>query len=57
LFKGELSLTEILHELPFRRLLELRTARVNRLMDESKEIEKESKKSESESIRNRIISK
>jgi hypothetical protein len=27
------------------------------LMDESKEIEKESKKSESESIRNRIISK
>ena len=36
LFKGELSIYDIYYVLPFRRLLELRTARVERLIEENK---------------------
>jgi hypothetical protein len=46
-----------LYELPFRRLLELRSARAERLMDEAKEMERETNERNSEEIRNRITSK
>lgn len=55
LFKGELSYDDIVNKLVFRRLLELRSARVNRLMEEAQEVEKQQKERESESIRNQIV--
>ena len=43
LFKGELSLHEILDELPKKRLIELRDIRLKRLLDEQKDLEKQQK--------------
>lgn len=56
LFKGELSLTDIL-TLPFRRLLELRTARIDRLIEERKSEEEKMKDQQQQQIRNRILEK
>ena len=57
LFKGELSLTDILDVLPFRRLLELRSARVDRLIEEAKSDEEKQKDRQREMVRNRIMQK
>ena len=57
LFKGELSLNDILYVLPFRRLLELRSARVDRLIEEAKSDEEKQKDRQREMVRNRIMQK
>jgi len=55
LFKGELSLDDILYRLPYKRLYELKESRQEKLIKESKELEAMEKEHESENIRNRIL--
>lgn len=57
LFKGELSIYDIYYVLPFRRLLELRTARVERLIEENKSEEEKMQEQRKKQIRNRILQK
>jgi hypothetical protein len=55
LFKGELSLNDILWGLPKKRLFELRDARVEQLKAEQEANDEAMKSMEQESIRNRIL--
>ena len=55
LFKGQLSLHEIMWELPMKRLLELREARKEDLIAEQKELEKMNNEKRSNDIRNSIL--
>ena len=55
LFKGELSLYDIMYRLPYKRLYDLKESRQNKLIKESKEIEAMERQSESDDIRNRIL--
>ena len=56
LFKGELSLQDIV-DMPFKKLVSLREARVKRLLDEAKQSQKEADATESQQIRDRILMK
>ena len=55
LFKGELSLDDILWNLPKKRLFELRDSRVEQLKEEQEANDNAMKRMESESIRNQIL--
>lgn len=55
LFKGELTLDDILNKLPKKRLYELREARINRLIEEQKQMENEEKERERAAARNQIM--
>ena len=57
LFKGELSLNEILYELPKKRLLELREARIKRLTEEQNSLKEQQKKQERQAIQDQILQK
>lgn len=57
MFKGELTLTDILHTLPKKRLYELREVRKNILLEERKEFEKLQKEKQSQNIREDILRK
>ena len=55
MFKGELSLTDILHNLPKKRLYELREVRKNILLEERKEFEKLQKEKQTQTVREEIL--
>jgi len=57
LFKGELSLDDILYGMPKKRLFELRDIRYNRLVDEVKSQERMMAENERQNIRNSILKK
>ena len=57
LFKGELTLNEILYELPKKRLLELRDARVERLLEEKRSLEQQQREQERQMIHDQIMQK
>lgn len=57
LFKGELTLQELLWGLPRKRLLELRTVRRDQLIAEQKEMDRITRERESNNIRNQIMAK
>ena len=57
LFKGELSLEDILHNLPTKRLIELRDARVNRLVEEQKQMMKEQNEMQRKALHDEILKK
>lgn len=57
LFKGQLSLQDILWGMPYKRLFEIKEAREQRLMEEEKEIEKMQKNQERADARNAILQK
>lgn len=56
LFKGELTLTDIMWNLPKKRLYELREARRKALKEEQEELEKMQNEQQRTSIRNQILS-
>jgi hypothetical protein len=56
-FKGELSYEEIMHKIPKKRLQELYKARVDRLIEERKELEKSQKKQESDMFKDQFMRK
>lgn len=56
LFKGELSMTDIL-EMPYKRLLDLRSARERALIEERKQIDAQRVEAERQSARQRILQK
>lgn len=56
LFKGELSLEDIMWNLPKKRLYELREARRQALIEEKKELDRMQQEEERNNIRNRILS-
>lgn len=55
MFKGELTLTDILHTLPKKRLYELREVRKNILLEERKEFEKLQHDKERQNVREEIL--
>jgi len=55
LFKGELSYHDIMWGIVFKHLIELRSARVTRLIDEQKTDEERRADRERERIRNQIM--
>ena len=55
LFKGELTLEDILYNLPKKRLLELREARKKALEEEQKELDRMTSERERANIKNRIL--
>lgn len=55
LFKGELSLTDILYNYPYKRLIELRDARMQRLVREQKELSEKENIRKSAEIRSSIL--
>lgn len=55
LFKGELSLTDILYNYPYKRLIELRDARMQRLIREQKELTQKEDLRQSAEIRKTIL--
>ena len=57
MFKGELTLTDIMWNLPKKRLYELRDVRRKSLIAEEKEMERIREVQESDAIRNRIMAK
>lgn len=57
LFKGELTYSDIMWNIVFKQLIELRTARVERLMEEQKSDEERRSEMEKEKIRSRIMEK
>lgn len=54
-FKGELTLHDILWGLPKKRLMELRDVRRDRLIEEQKEMERMDMQNQSQAIRNQIL--
>lgn len=54
-FKKDIDIEYLLYKMPYRRLLELRSARVNRLIEEKKENEKLSKERERNEIGKKIL--
>jgi hypothetical protein len=56
-FKGELSLDDILWNLPKKRLLELREARKERLLEEQKEMEQMEATENSNRVRQQILAR
>jgi hypothetical protein len=56
-FKGELSLDDILWNLPKKRLLELREARKERLLAEQKEMEQMEATENSNRVRQQILAR
>jgi len=56
LFKGELSYDDIMNKIVFKHLIELRSARVQRLIDEQKSEEERRSEMRKEQIRNQILS-
>lgn len=57
MFKGELCLDDILNKLPKKRLLDLRDARVKRIVDEKKAMDAETNRVQSNNIRESILRK
>lgn len=55
LFKGELTYNDIMYGMPKKRLFELRLARINRLISEQQELEKQRKADEQKQIRDNIM--
>ena len=55
LFKGELTLNEILYGLPKRRLMEIKKARLERLKQEERDLKKLEQQHERQTARNRIL--
>lgn len=55
LFKGQLSIDDIMYNIPYKELIELKSAREERLIAEHKELEDMEKSREQEDIRNRIL--
>ena len=55
LFKGELSLHDILHGLPYKLLLLLRDTRIQQLEEQKKEMDRVTKEEESRKVRQSII--
>jgi hypothetical protein len=55
LFKGELTYNDIMYGMPKKRLFDLRLARINRLISEHEEMEKQRKAEESKQIRENIM--
>lgn len=55
LFKGELTYNEMMYGMSKKKLFELRLARVNRLIEEQKELEAQRKAEESKQIRENIM--
>ena len=56
MFKGQLSFTDVV-DMPYKKLVSLRDARVKRLMDEAKDMQKEQNEMRSQNIRNQILQK
>lgn len=57
LFKGQLSLNDILHNLPYKILSELRDRRQDALLKEQKELEAINEENERNRIRESILAK
>ena len=57
LFKGELSYNDIMYGMVYKYLIELRSARIQRLVDEQRTEEERRAAREKEKIRNRIMEK
>ena len=55
LFKGQLSLHDIMYGLPMKRLLELRETRKEELIEQQKELEKMQSEKQSNDIRQSIL--
>lgn len=55
LFKGELSLQDILYGLPYKLMLELRDARIQQLEDQKKEMERLAREEEGKKVRHSIM--
>ena len=55
LFKGELSYSEFMYNMTYKEMIALRDARVNQLLEEKKQSEKEMKQQQSNDIRNSIL--
>ena len=55
LFKGELSYSEFMYNMTYKEMIALRDARVNQLLQEKKQSEKEMKQQQSNDIRNSIL--
>lgn len=55
LFKGELTLNDILWGLPYKRLYELKETRERKLINENKELERMTHEKQSNAIRNEIL--
>lgn len=55
LFKGELSYSEFMYNMTYKEMIALREARVNQLLEEKKQSEKDMQDQQSEDIRNRIL--
>lgn len=55
LFKGELTLSDILWGLPYKRLYELKETRERKLINENKELERMTQEKQSNAIRNEIL--
>jgi hypothetical protein len=57
LFKGQLSLHDIMWGMPYKRLFELKDERQNRLLEEQKELDNMYKEQRNEEVRNSILAK
>ena len=57
MFKGQLSYNDILYGMSYRQLLELKAARVERLVEEAEDLDKKTKAQRSQEIRNDIMRK
>lgn len=57
MFKGELTLHDVMWGLPKKRLYELRDVRRKKLLEEQKEMDRITAAQQSESIRNQILAK
>ena len=55
LFRGQLSLQEILWGLPYKRLYELKESRERKLIEENKDLERMAQEKQSTAIRNEIL--
>lgn len=55
LFRGQLSLHEILWGLPYKRLYELKESRERKLIEENKDLERIAQEKQSNAIRNEIL--
>ena len=55
LFKGQLSLHDIMWGLPYKRLYELKDERQNRLLEEQEEIDKMAEEQKRAETRSRIL--
>lgn len=57
LFKGELSYTELLEKMTYKEMISLRDARLEQYEEERKQMEADSKKANSQNIRNSILAR